>query len=355
MLRFVLGDEDFFASLAAYRDAFEGGVADTQDFRAICETVSGRDLGWFFDQWVYAAGAPYYRYGWEQQEIAGQNWVRLHVEQYQKTLYGNFPSAMAMPIDIRVNTASGSQAHVVWNNATGTDSTIRQWFILPADGPVTGVQFDPETRILRGAATEIPYIPQPVKLLTMSPAPGSINPGVPRIEAVRLGFSEPISYAGSHFRLVGGRTGLVTCAVTWSPADFTITLTPSAPLGVGEWWTVTALDGITSLATGAALDGEIAVSTDPASLPSGDGLPGGNAILQFKIAAPGDFDGNDRVDAFDFDHFAACAGGANTEITDPDCMNADIDGDSDADQDDFGVLQRCFNGPSAPPPSSCVE
>jgi len=66
MLRGVVGTETFFATLDAYRQRFEYLTADTDDFRAVAEVVSGRDLGWFFDQWVYNGGAPAYSFGWQE-------------------------------------------------------------------------------------------------------------------------------------------------------------------------------------------------------------------------------------------------------------------------------------------------
>jgi len=58
MLRGVVGDESFFAILDAYRKRFEYLAATTEDLRAVAEEVSGRDLSWFFNRWVYLGGAP---------------------------------------------------------------------------------------------------------------------------------------------------------------------------------------------------------------------------------------------------------------------------------------------------------
>jgi aminopeptidase N len=148
MLRHVVGDETFFGILAAYRAAYEGGSAITDDLRAIAESVYGDDLGWFFSEWVYGVGAPYYRYGWQYEQVGYQHEVRLHVEQYQ-TSYPKF----RMPIDITVTTDSGSETNVIWQ-----DRDI-QWYVLPANGPVTNVQFDKDTWILRGDAADVGYQP----------------------------------------------------------------------------------------------------------------------------------------------------------------------------------------------------
>lgn len=52
-------------------------------------------------------------------------------------------------------------------------------------------------------------------------------------------------------------------------------------------------------------------------------------------------DGN--VNAQDFALFLPCAGGPNIPVSEA-CKIADFDGDSDVDQVDFGIYQRCFSG-----------
>lgn len=56
LLRRELGDTAFWAGLRAYSRtaAAAGGVVHTRDLQKGMEQASGRDLGWFFDQWVYA-------------------------------------------------------------------------------------------------------------------------------------------------------------------------------------------------------------------------------------------------------------------------------------------------------------
>ena len=58
MLRGVLGDDPFFRSIQRYcRDNQERSVI-TQDLVDAIEAETGRNLEWFFDQWVYQAGPP---------------------------------------------------------------------------------------------------------------------------------------------------------------------------------------------------------------------------------------------------------------------------------------------------------
>ena len=58
MLRNEVGDSVFHKIIQAYYQRFKGGNADTRDFEAVGEKVSGKNLKWFFDQWLYRPGVP---------------------------------------------------------------------------------------------------------------------------------------------------------------------------------------------------------------------------------------------------------------------------------------------------------
>ncbi|MEP0842072.1 MAG: hypothetical protein HRF43_05095 [Phycisphaerae bacterium] len=69
---------------------------------------------------------------------------------------------------------------------------------------------------------------------------------------------------------------------------------------------------------------------------------------------PGDFDKDNDVDGVDVQHFAGCAAGAGQALT-GNCADADLDGDLDADQSDFGILQRCLSGSGFPAFVACGQ
>jgi len=58
MLRRMLGDELFFGSLNHYCTSHRGQNVITQDLQRAVEETTGRNLDWFFDQWVYKEGHP---------------------------------------------------------------------------------------------------------------------------------------------------------------------------------------------------------------------------------------------------------------------------------------------------------
>ncbi|HQW25662.1 MAG TPA: M1 family metallopeptidase, partial [Saprospiraceae bacterium] len=58
MLRDLVGDEAFFASLQAYLKEHAFKSAEVDDLRQSFEEITGRDLHWFFDQWYFSEGHP---------------------------------------------------------------------------------------------------------------------------------------------------------------------------------------------------------------------------------------------------------------------------------------------------------
>ncbi|GAI58644.1 unnamed protein product, partial [marine sediment metagenome] len=81
MLRFVVGDDNFWKILKKYAQDYAYTSATTEDFQDVCEQVYGTELEWFFDQWIYKAGYPSYQFGWG---YSGQNKVRVIINQTQE-------------------------------------------------------------------------------------------------------------------------------------------------------------------------------------------------------------------------------------------------------------------------------
>jgi len=144
MLRHVVGDSTFFQILQDYRAAYEGSAATTDDFAASALATYGKDLTWFFDEWVYQGGAPAYRFGWDSVNVEGQEYLHLKIEQTQGL--GN-PNVFVMPVDVVVSTNGPSQDFSVWNDQR------TQHFVVPIASVPTAVSFDPNQWILRTALT----------------------------------------------------------------------------------------------------------------------------------------------------------------------------------------------------------
>ncbi|MBE9531315.1 MAG: hypothetical protein IME98_00750 [Proteobacteria bacterium] len=58
MLRSIVGDDQFYASLRRFYDDNAFTKGSWEDIRVAFEDTSGLELGWFFDQWLTRAGGP---------------------------------------------------------------------------------------------------------------------------------------------------------------------------------------------------------------------------------------------------------------------------------------------------------
>jgi aminopeptidase N len=100
MLRWVLGEEAFFRSLAHYLKKFAHGVAETNDFKVAIEEATGHNLYWFFDNWLYGAGHPELAVSYEWQRE--NKLLKLSVKQVQELRDG--VPVFHFPVEIEIVT-----------------------------------------------------------------------------------------------------------------------------------------------------------------------------------------------------------------------------------------------------------
>lgn len=142
MLRGVTGDSIFFDILKSYVSdtSVAYGTAVTEDFQKIAERVSGLQLGYFFNEWIYGQNYPVYRINWYYQEKENDLFVVfLTITQKQNTN----PQYFTMPADIKINTTNGDTTFRIFNNA------LVQNFNFEVKGKPSLVTFDPENKILK--------------------------------------------------------------------------------------------------------------------------------------------------------------------------------------------------------------
>jgi hypothetical protein len=323
-LRHVVGDQTFFDILAAYRAAFEYDSATTEDLRQVAESVHGGDLTWFFDEWVYDIGAPAYQRAWQGLEIGGTEYVELYVKQVQNPSYPIF----TMPLDVAMTTASGDVMQVIWNDAEA------EHFLLPVPDLALSLALDPDDWTLHTSNSQISFVEGPPKLVLASPEPGAtVEPA--QATTIELTFHKDIVVNQTHFALVGDTTGPVSSAFSYDGLSRLVTLTPVEALPVDDY-TLTVSDGIVDVTAGLSLDGELADSADPQALPSGDGLPGGDAVVRFTVSVLGDLDGDGHVSITDFLKLLA-RWGPCPQPCPPSCAG-DLDGNCAVDINDFLLM-----------------
>jgi len=168
MLRHVLGDSVFFRSLRSYvaDPRVRYSTATTEDFRRVCESVSGKQLGYFFDEWVYGEKFPQYAYQWKTRPSPAGYDVIVTIEQ---TTHTPNPSFFTMPVDFRLSTATWDTTVVLFHTHSG------QQFTINVSHNPTNAALDPDHWILR----EIPEseLPLPLKVELDQNYPNPFNAG----------------------------------------------------------------------------------------------------------------------------------------------------------------------------------
>ncbi len=77
MLRYVLGDKLWWRSINTYVTDNAGKSVETLDLINAIEKATGKNLRWFFDQWIFKAGHPEYKvtYTWDGKKKEASVWI----------------------------------------------------------------------------------------------------------------------------------------------------------------------------------------------------------------------------------------------------------------------------------------
>jgi aminopeptidase N len=189
MLRHVLGDSAFFRSLRAYvaDPRFRFRSATTEGFRSVCEAVSGKDLGYFFNEWVYGEGYPRYSYRWKVTPTGALFNVSLVLSQTGSSTATPF---FRMPVDVRLVAGSRDTTFQITPLASGETFTFAVPFYPSA------LQIDPGMWILRDVVTPESTLPEAYALAQNYPNP--FNPAtwitfsLPHRSAVTVAVYDPL-------------------------------------------------------------------------------------------------------------------------------------------------------------------
>ncbi len=140
MLRRVAGDELFYGSLNLYCTRHRGANVITQDLQRAFEDTTGRNLDWFFDQWVYKEGHP-------EIEVSSsfddkKKLLSITVKQTQKT--SDMTPVFKFPVTIALMDADGREVrHRV------EIKEREQVFNFMCEKLPKAVRFDPEHDVLK--------------------------------------------------------------------------------------------------------------------------------------------------------------------------------------------------------------
>ncbi|HEV3234778.1 MAG TPA: M1 family aminopeptidase [Candidatus Dormibacteraeota bacterium] len=143
MLRDMLGHDLFEACVKEYMRRHRVGLVVTEDLVRAFEDVSGKSLGWFFDQWVYGGGHPEFevRYAWDDKTRI----ATVAVKQKQKV--DSLTHLFRMPLRLAFG-QPGRKTPVVRDVEVGLDGADDAFTVTLAARP-TWVRFDHQNRVLK--------------------------------------------------------------------------------------------------------------------------------------------------------------------------------------------------------------
>ncbi len=137
-LREEIGDDTFWKAINIYLNRHKFANVESKDLKKAMEETSGKDLTWFFNQWVYKGGFP--RLNIKQSYNPLKKRLTLTISQIQK-IDSITPSAFVLPLEIEIKTP----------NSTKTDKIqiVKrvQTFNLQVDGKPSKVTFDKSEKI----------------------------------------------------------------------------------------------------------------------------------------------------------------------------------------------------------------
>jgi aminopeptidase N len=134
MLRGILGDEGFFGSLSAYLHAHTLGNVQSHDLADSILRTTGRNLDWFFADWITGGGHP--RFEVESRYLADRQLLDLTVRQVQSHVEGQ--DLFTLPVILTLDTGEHR-----WQE-TLRISEEEHHFLLPSPKEPKLVSFDGE-------------------------------------------------------------------------------------------------------------------------------------------------------------------------------------------------------------------
>jgi len=136
MLRGVVGDDNFFNGIQEYGNRYRFESAVTEELQTVMEEISGKDLNYFFQRWIYGELYPIYEVVYDQ---PGSN-LLIRITQDEHT------DVFEMPIDINIIFTDGSEQLTKVHN-----SLREELFTIPIElgKTVETIELDPDDWILK--------------------------------------------------------------------------------------------------------------------------------------------------------------------------------------------------------------
>jgi len=136
MLRGLVGPEVFDELLRTYYERFKYQNATTDDFTSLTEEVSGRELDWFFDQWLRTTKTI----DFSVEEVRS---TQVEPGGYEHNITVRREGEAVMPTSIRLIQADGEAEELWWEG-----KERERLFTVEGTAPLRRVIIDPERIVL---------------------------------------------------------------------------------------------------------------------------------------------------------------------------------------------------------------
>lgn len=143
MLRSYLGDELFWTGIRKYYKVFLNKNVVSEDFQMVMEKVSGKDLSWFFKQWLYQPGQPEYKGNWNYDKEKKQLTIKIDQIQESGLLF-------KMPVEFGIYTNGKTLPSI---KTLDVNEMVNE-FTIPLEDAPENVVIDPNINLLMEADFE---------------------------------------------------------------------------------------------------------------------------------------------------------------------------------------------------------
>lgn len=188
MLKYVLGGREVYNKcIKRYLETHPYSNVDTEDLLVVCEEVTGMQLDWFFEEWIYKGGEPSYKVSFRDitENALEKNSIRYSefiVEQTQELSEvtglpqsgGNKTNAVTNDPFVKktgdvISSPAGLWRMPIWFEVHYTDGTIdriqsdiqRQTEIvripIPSGKKIDFALFDPDNQVMKSVSFDKPF------------------------------------------------------------------------------------------------------------------------------------------------------------------------------------------------------
>ncbi len=141
MLRYVVGDENFFKILKAFAQQNAWKSVNTDDLRQVCDAVTGNKMDYFFIQWIESSGVPEFKLDYTVYRLGGGGQEKKGFRVMGKI--GQDVDTFRMPVELKIETEGDPEYQRV--DVAGTSSE----FSVDSFGKPKAITIDPNGKLLR--------------------------------------------------------------------------------------------------------------------------------------------------------------------------------------------------------------